>query len=226
MAGCRSISHSGSLPRNSQLYLCPASRKRLTLDYGQPRAVLPLLEQLAHDSLASRVEKAGEPFRLFFTPADIAASSRVSTALRTSAPPRSTRRYFSGRTDQLAVRGTAGRLFSGGYSCLQQDERRSRCVSALHYSYFRDSTGSSCAARVAGRVPRRGPPRSPLPARQPRTVLRSECGRSKQPDRIGNRQTQNRPDDAAAQRNKDCLNQELQLDSRIGRPSACECRSP
>src|SRR6202453_3879617 len=44
----------------------------VTLDYVQPRAVLSLHEQLAHDSLASRVDKAGEPFRLFFTPTEIA----------------------------------------------------------------------------------------------------------------------------------------------------------
>ena len=31
----------------------------LTLDYGQPRSVLPLLERLVQDSLASRVAKAG-----------------------------------------------------------------------------------------------------------------------------------------------------------------------
>ena len=63
----------------------------LTLDYGQPRSVLPSLEQLAHDSLASRVEKAGEPFRLFFTPAELSAELWASTALRILARSRSTR---------------------------------------------------------------------------------------------------------------------------------------
>ena len=84
----------------------------LTLDYGQPRAVLPLLERLAHDSLASRVEKAGEPFRLFFTPAEIAAEFSRFHSLEDLSGPEINARYFSGRTDQLAVRGTAGRLFS------------------------------------------------------------------------------------------------------------------
>jgi methyltransferase (TIGR00027 family) len=84
----------------------------LTLDYGQPRAVLPLLEQLAHDSLASRVEKAGEPFRLFFTPADIAAEFTRFLNLEDLGSPEINARYFSGRSDQLAVRGSAGRLFS------------------------------------------------------------------------------------------------------------------
>ena len=84
----------------------------LTLDYGQPRAVLPLLERLAHDSLASRVEKAGEPFRLFFTPAEIAAEFSRFHSLEDLSGPEINARYFSGRTDQLAVRGTAGHLFS------------------------------------------------------------------------------------------------------------------
>jgi methyltransferase (TIGR00027 family) len=84
----------------------------VTLDYGQPRAVLPLLEQLAHDSLASRVEKAGEPFRLFFTPPDMAAEFSRFHSLEDLGAQEINARYFSGRTDQLAVRGTAGRLFS------------------------------------------------------------------------------------------------------------------
>jgi methyltransferase (TIGR00027 family) len=84
----------------------------LTLDYGQPRAVLPLLERLAHDSLASRVEKAGEPFRLFFTPAEIASEFSRFHSLEDLGAPEINARYFSGRADQLAVRGTAGRLFS------------------------------------------------------------------------------------------------------------------
>ena len=84
----------------------------VTLDYGQPREVLPFLEQLAHDSLASRVEKAGEPFRLFFTPVDIAAEFSRFHSLEDLGAPEINARYFSGRTDQLAVRGTAGRLFS------------------------------------------------------------------------------------------------------------------
>jgi methyltransferase (TIGR00027 family) len=84
----------------------------LTLDYGQPRAVLPLLERLAHDSLASRVEKAGEPFRLFFTPAEIVSEFSRFHNLEDLGAREINARYFSGRTDQLAVRGTAGRLFS------------------------------------------------------------------------------------------------------------------
>jgi methyltransferase (TIGR00027 family) len=84
----------------------------VTLDYGQPREVLPPLERLAHDSLASRVEKAGEPFRLFFTPAEIAAEFSRFPSIEDLGAAEINARYFTGRTDQLAIRGSAGRLFS------------------------------------------------------------------------------------------------------------------
>ncbi len=83
-----------------------------TLDYGQPRAVLPLLERLALDSLASRVEKAGEPFQLFFTPAEIAAELSAFHSLEDLGAAEINARYFAQRGDQLAMRGTAGRLLS------------------------------------------------------------------------------------------------------------------
>jgi methyltransferase (TIGR00027 family) len=84
----------------------------LTLDYGQPRDVLPVIERLAHDSLASRVERAGERFRLFFTPPEIAAELPRFHGLEDLGAAEINARYFSGRNDQLAIRGTAGRLLS------------------------------------------------------------------------------------------------------------------
>jgi methyltransferase (TIGR00027 family) len=84
----------------------------LTLDYGQPRSVLPLVERLAHDSLASRVEKAGEPFQLFFTPDEIASELPSFHSIEDLGAAEINARYFSGRTDELAMRGTAGRLLS------------------------------------------------------------------------------------------------------------------
>src|SRR5271156_2068600 len=84
----------------------------LTLDYGQPRSTLPLLEQLAHDSLASRVERAGEPFQLFFTPAGIAAELSAFHSLEDLSAADINARYFSGRSDQLQMRGTAAHLIS------------------------------------------------------------------------------------------------------------------
>jgi methyltransferase (TIGR00027 family) len=84
----------------------------VALDYGQPREVLPLLERLMHDSLASRVEKAGEPFQLFFTRSEIAAEFSRFRALEDLGAVEINARYFAGRTDQLAIRGTAGRFLS------------------------------------------------------------------------------------------------------------------
>jgi methyltransferase (TIGR00027 family) len=84
----------------------------LALDYGQPRSVLPPLERLALDSLASRVEQAGEPFQLFFTPSEIAAELSRFHSIEDLGAPEINARYFHGRTDQLAIRGTAGRVLS------------------------------------------------------------------------------------------------------------------
>ena len=84
----------------------------LTLDYGQPRAVLPLLEQLAHDSLASRVQLAGEPFQLFFTPAEIAVELAAFRDMEDIGTTEINARYFARRSDSLRLRGSAGRLLS------------------------------------------------------------------------------------------------------------------
>ncbi len=81
-------------------------------DYGQPRSALPFLEKLAHDSLASRVQLAGEPFQLFFTPEEIAAEMGAFHNLVDLGSKEINARYFSGRADQLAARGAAGRLLS------------------------------------------------------------------------------------------------------------------
>lgn len=84
----------------------------VVLDYGQPRRVLPMLEQLAHDSLASRVALAGEPFQLFFTPEEMAAELTEFRAIEDLGTDEINSRYFTGRSDSLKLRGTAGRLLS------------------------------------------------------------------------------------------------------------------
>jgi methyltransferase (TIGR00027 family) len=84
----------------------------LTLDYGQPRSVLPELERLAHDSLAARVEKAGEPFRLFFTPDEIAAEFSSFSTIEDLGPDEINARYFEGRADQLKLLGIASRFLA------------------------------------------------------------------------------------------------------------------
>jgi hypothetical protein len=84
----------------------------LVMDYGQPRHALPLLEQLAHDSLASRVAQAGEPFQLFFTPREIAAELTSFYNIEDLGSPELNSRYFANRTDKLMLLGSAGRLLS------------------------------------------------------------------------------------------------------------------
>lgn len=82
------------------------------MDYGLPRRVLPFLEQLAHDSLASRVALAGEPFQLFFTPEEIAAELADFGEIEDLDSGAINQRYFAGRSDSLRVMGTAGHLLS------------------------------------------------------------------------------------------------------------------
>ena len=82
----------------------------LVLDYSQPRSALPFLEKLAHDSLAARVQLAGEPFQLFFTPPEIAAELASFHKFEDLGSAEINARYFTGRTDNLKVLGSAGRL--------------------------------------------------------------------------------------------------------------------
>jgi methyltransferase (TIGR00027 family) len=90
----------------------PGKTSGIVLDYGQPRSALPFLEQLAHDSLAARVQLAGEPFQLFFTPKEIAAELAAFPTIEDLGAPEINARYFANRTDQLKLRGSAGRLLS------------------------------------------------------------------------------------------------------------------
>ena len=92
-----------------------ASRPRgsgLVLDYAQPRSALPFREQLAYDSLAARVQLAGEPFQLFFTPSKIATELDAFYNLDDLGSPEINARYLDGRADNLRALGSAGRLLS------------------------------------------------------------------------------------------------------------------
>ena len=83
---------------------------RVVFDYGQPRRVLPFLEQLAHDSLAARVKLAGEPFQLWFTPSEVACELEEFCTLEDLGAYELNLRYFANRTDQLQLRGSAARM--------------------------------------------------------------------------------------------------------------------
>jgi methyltransferase (TIGR00027 family) len=84
----------------------------VVLDYSQPRSALPFFERLAHDSLASRVQLAGEPFQLFFTPSEIAAELTSFHNREDLGSDEINTRYFANRSDNLKLLGSAGRLLS------------------------------------------------------------------------------------------------------------------
>src|SRR5580704_1466123 len=84
----------------------------VVLDYSQPRSALPFLEKLAHDSLASRVQLAGEPFQLFFTPKEIAAELTAFHNIEDIGSKEINARYFANRADNLKLLGSAARLLS------------------------------------------------------------------------------------------------------------------
>jgi methyltransferase (TIGR00027 family) len=84
----------------------------LVLDYGQPRSALPFLEKLAHDSLAARVQLAGEPFQLFFTPPEIAGEMTAFRNVEDIGSTEINERYFSNRSDNLRLMGSSARLLS------------------------------------------------------------------------------------------------------------------
>jgi methyltransferase (TIGR00027 family) len=84
----------------------------LVLDYAQPPSVLTPLEQLERASLASRVAQAGEPFQLYFTPAEIATELAAFDVIEDLGATEINHRYFQDRSDQLALRGSGGRLLS------------------------------------------------------------------------------------------------------------------
>jgi methyltransferase (TIGR00027 family) len=84
----------------------------IVLDYGQPPSVLPPLERLALASLAARVEQAGEPFQLFFTPEEIAAEFSAFPVIEDIGSAEINERYFGERSDQLRVRGSGPRFLS------------------------------------------------------------------------------------------------------------------
>lgn len=87
-----------------------AAGSGVVLDYGQPRAALPPLEQLAQDSLASRVRLAGEPFQLFFTPEQMKTELHAFATVEDLGSGALNERYFAGRTDGLKILGAAPRL--------------------------------------------------------------------------------------------------------------------
>jgi methyltransferase (TIGR00027 family) len=84
----------------------------IVFDYGQPRHALPLVEQLARDRFAARVAKAGEPFQLYFTPAEAARELRDFFNLEDQGSDEFNSRYFADRRDHLRLYGQSARIVS------------------------------------------------------------------------------------------------------------------
>jgi methyltransferase (TIGR00027 family) len=86
----------------------------LVFDYGLPHDHLTGPERLAADSLAARVRAAGEPFQLFFTPAQIAAELRAHgfTLLEDLDGAAINARYLNHRPDTLRVLPTSAHLLA------------------------------------------------------------------------------------------------------------------
>jgi methyltransferase (TIGR00027 family) len=84
----------------------------VVFDYSQPREVLSPIERLMLDSLSARVAKVGEPFQLFFTPAELAEElARFDlTVVEDLDSSALNGRYLANRTDGLELRGRSGRI--------------------------------------------------------------------------------------------------------------------
>ena len=86
----------------------------VVFDYAVARSQLGFLEKAALDALSHRVARAGEPFQLFFEPAELAAALGALGFghLEDLGADDINARYLANRQDGLKVRGNLGRLMS------------------------------------------------------------------------------------------------------------------
>ena len=85
----------------------PPGGSGVVFDYGTSPDLLPPTRRLVFDVLARRVETAGEPWRTFFDPAELAGELRSLgfSHVEDLGPEAINRRYFQGRQDGLQVGG-------------------------------------------------------------------------------------------------------------------------
>ena len=81
-------------------------------DYMVPRDMLPAEEIDARDELASRVESIGEPFQLFFSPAQIGDVLCAFESIEDVDDKLLNLRYFADRSDQLSLKGRSGHMIA------------------------------------------------------------------------------------------------------------------
>jgi methyltransferase (TIGR00027 family) len=84
----------------------------MTFDYAVERSELGFFEKLALDHLGRKVAALGEPFQLFFRPAELAATMRRLgfTEIEDVGQDELNTRYLSASADRLRLRGGIGRL--------------------------------------------------------------------------------------------------------------------
>lgn len=84
----------------------------VAFDYAVARSSLNVIQRIALDALSRRVAKAGEPFQLFFEPAELARTLQEIgfREIEDLGSPEINARYFSNRSDTLRVAGAVGRL--------------------------------------------------------------------------------------------------------------------
>jgi methyltransferase (TIGR00027 family) len=99
--------------RSTALYIAARTvGSALVMDYEQPRTALPEVQRLERDSRSYRAKLSGEEFKLFFTPAQIAAELKAFRNLEDVGTEELNARYFAGRADSLRLKGEAPRLIS------------------------------------------------------------------------------------------------------------------
>jgi methyltransferase (TIGR00027 family) len=103
-AASRTFEFAGRLPEGSGV----------AFDYGVAPSSLPFLDRMAIRALSRRVARAGEPFRLFFAPAELDEFLRAHGFRRIEqlSSKEINEHYFHQRADGLAVAGSAGRIVS------------------------------------------------------------------------------------------------------------------
>jgi len=86
----------------------------VVFDYAIPRSSLSWIGRMALDAVSRRVARAGEPFRTFFDPPELAKQVRAMGFgyVEDLGKDEINERYFKNRADGLQVSGSLGRLMA------------------------------------------------------------------------------------------------------------------
>jgi methyltransferase (TIGR00027 family) len=103
-AAAHTFGYLGTFPKGSGV----------AFDYGVAQASLGLFDRVMLNALARRVARAGEPFRLFFAPAELDEflANLGFDRVEQLGSKEINERYFTGRSDGLRAGGAVGRIVS------------------------------------------------------------------------------------------------------------------